>query len=289
MKLGRLYKILIALVIVFSVLLVIESVLLLLTDNQYVSNVINESNGAPHGIWRVLRGSLVFTAVGLIALIRLLLHNVKKIQLRLLHIANCDVLTGLPNRQYLMSYLSEAKIYAQKHDRPFAFMLLDLDDFKRVNDGAGHDAGDEFLRNFADYLNSFNGNIKILHPPTGTQDVSVRIGGDEFVYIAHRVQTEKDVKAIATKLLDNFNSENVSPYVSRFGLGLSIGISLFPSHSDNYTALIKYADIAMYHAKSNGKHNYCIYNDGLVQPEPGSCTMNERRLYRRKKPDDEDN
>jgi len=262
--------------------------LVLLIDTKNVSSIFSESNGAPRGIWLALRISLLFTTVGLIALIWLLLFNVRKIQLRLLHIANCDVLTGLPNRQYLMSYLSGAKNYAQKYGRPFAFMLLDLDDFKRVNDGAGHDAGDEFLRKFADYLNSFSGNSKILYPPTGTQDVSVRLGGDEFVHIAHGVQTEEDVKAIARKLLDNFTSENVSPYVSRFGIGLSIGISLFPEHSDNYTALIKYADIAMYRAKSDGKHNYCIYSEGLVQPEPDSCTMNERRHYRGKKPDDED-
>jgi len=283
-----LYKTLIALVILFSVLLVIESVLILLSDTQYLSIVFSENNGAPHGIWRVLRTSLFFTSVALITFIWLLLHNVRKIQIRLLHIANCDVLTGLPNRQYLMSYLSKAKIHALKNDRLFAFMLLDLDDFKRVNDGAGHDAGDEFLRNFADYLNSFSGSSKIMHPPTGTQDVSVRIGGDEFVHIAHGMQTEEDVKAIAMKLLNNFNSQNVSPYVSQFGIGLSIGISIFPTHSENYTALIKYADIAMYHAKSDGKHNYCIYNEGLVQPEPGTCTRNERRHYRRKKPDGED-
>jgi len=266
-----------------------ESILLLFIDTQYVSYVFSESNGAPHGLWRVFRGSLFLTAVGLIAVIWLLLFNVRKIQLRLLNIANCDLLTGLPNRQYLMSYMSKAINYAQKHGRPFAFMLLDLDDFKRVNDGAGHDAGDEFLRNFADYLNSFSGNSKILHPPTGTQDISVRIGGDEFVHIAHGVQTEEEVKVIVRKLLDNFNSENISPYVSRFGIGLSIGISLFPGHSDNYSALIKNADIAMYHAKSDGKHNYCIYNTSLVQPEPVTCTRNERRLYRRKKPDGEDN
>jgi len=258
-------------------------------DSQYISDIFSETNGAPQEFLRGLRSSLFFTTISLIAIVWLLLYNVRKIQLGLLHIANCDVLTGLPNRQYLMSYLSKAENYARKHERPFAFMLLDLDDFKRVNDGAGHDAGDEFLRNFAEYLNSFGGNSKIMHPPTGTQDVSVRIGGDEFVHIAHGVQTEEEVNAIATKLLDNFNSENVSPYVNRFGIGLSIGISLFPAHSDNYTALIKYADIAMYHAKSDGKHNYCIYNDGLVQPEPGSCTRNERRLYRRKKPDDDDN
>jgi len=285
---SRLYKILIALVILFSALLVIESVLILLIDTQYISSVFSGINGDPHGIWRVLKMFLFFTAVALITFIWLLLFNVRKIQIKLLHIANCDVLTGLPNRQYMMSYLSKAKIYALKQNRLFAFMLLDLDDFKRVNDGAGHDAGDEFLRDFADYLNSFNGSSNIQHPPTGTQDVSVRIGGDEFVHITHGIQTEEDVKTIAKKLLDNFNDENVSPYVSRFGIGLSIGISLFPTHSDNHTALIKYADIAMYHAKSDGKHNYCIYNEGFVQPEPGSCTRNERRHYRSKKPDGED-
>ena len=202
-------------------------------------------------------------------------------QKKLFDMANYDVLTGLPNRQYLMNYLTEISQKALEQQASFALLLIDLDNFKSVNDNAGHDAGDELLRDIAKYLDSMNSNSKSFRPPPGLLNVSARIGGDEFIQIIYNVETIDEVEKVAKKLLDNFRSHVNNRNVEKYHVGLSIGAALFPYHTNNYNVLIKYADIAMYNAKSGGKNAYCIYSDDMHQVDESDKPPGERRERRK--------
>jgi len=235
-----------------------------------VDEYVQESTAASSRNSIILVSSLVFTMLVLVAIVLLLLRNVWRIQDTLYQMANFDVLTGLPNRQYLMSYLDTHARRALKFDEPFAFLLVDLDNFKMVNDGEGHTAGDELLRDFAKYMDSIHDDSKSFRPPAGALgasadalSVSARIGGDEFVQIVHGVRNEDEARAIAEKMLDNFTSETIDCYVEQYEVGLSIGVALFPLHTEDFNDLIKYADDAMYAAKNNGKRSYRIYSEDM--------------------------
>ena len=224
---------------------------------------IKESNAASERNTFVLILTLVVTMCFMTAVVALLLRSVRKMQDKLFRMANYDVLTGLPNRQFLMTYMPEIAGKALAKQTPFAFFLIDLDNFKRVNDNAGHDAGDELLQHIARYLDTVHNNSKSFRPAAGSLNVSARIGGDEFVQIIPGVSTEEEAMEVARKVLDNFSSQTIDRFVEKYQVGLSIGVALFPYHTENFNVLIKYADMAMYHAKKSGKHSIRIYNDEM--------------------------
>jgi len=231
--------------------------------------------------------TLSATIAAMIIVISLMSRNIQAMQDKLFKMANYDILTELPNRQYLMSYLSEYTTGSNKDQSKFALLLIDLDNFKLVNDNAGHDAGDELLRDIAKYLDNIHENSKSFRPPAGFLNVSARIGGDEFVQIIHGIDTEDEAEKAANKLLMNFNSQTRHRCIEKYQVGLSVGIALFPYHTKNFNVLIKYADIAMYYAKKSGKNNCRIYSDEMSQmdlmderPESGK-TFPDRRRYRR--------
>ena len=153
-----------------------------------------------------------------------------------------------------------------------ASTLIDLGNFKQVNDSAGHDAGDELLRKNAEFLqqqsSTFMENMKgkavTFRPTAGLLNVSARVGGDEFIQVFPGAATAEDAARIAEYLLENFKTNEISGYVAHYQVTLSIGIALFPRHAEGHHVLIKYADTAMYHAKKTGKSQYCIYADGLL-------------------------
>jgi diguanylate cyclase (GGDEF)-like protein len=234
----------------------------------------------------VLILSLFATMTAMTIIAWLLLRNIRKMQEKLFHMANYDILTGLPNRQYLMSYLAETIDIAKSHNEPFAFLLIDLDNFKSVNDGSGHAAGDELLRHIALYLdNVHDDHSKSFRSSAGVLNFSARLGGDEFVQIVAGVRTIDEAQIVAKTVLDNFSSQTIDHYVEKYNVGLSIGVALYPYHTENYDVLIKYADMAMYHAKKNGKHAFCIYSDEMIQADPGEQPKlpAERRQFRSEK------
>ena len=217
----------------------------------------------------------------------------EKVHGELSKMANHDVLTGLPNRQYLMNYLPDIAKKALGNQLSFALLLIDLDNFKAVNDSAGHDAGDELLRSVAAYLESACEDVKSFRPPPGILDVSVRIGGDEFVRIIPGVSTEEEAHMVAKKLLDDFALSDpdsaqcgfrrtLGHYIKNHQVGMSVGLALFPNHTKDYSVLIKYADIAMYYAKKHGKNAYKIYSSELNQGDTEKHDSGglEQRRYR---------
>jgi diguanylate cyclase (GGDEF)-like protein len=224
-----------------------------------------QSNNAARTNVRYLLISISVTMLMVLFLTSILLRRLQIVQNELFQMANFDAVTGLPNRRYLMDYLGKISTGNGRSKEPFALLLVDLDNFKSVNDHAGHDAGDALLRHIAAYLDSVNENSKAFRPTAGLLNVSARIGGDEFVQIIPGVGTESEAGIIARKMLNNFSSQSLNRYIEKYNVGLSIGIALYPLHSDDYNVLIKYADLAMYHAKHSGKNAYRVYEDEMHQ------------------------
>lgn len=158
-------------------------------------------------------------------------------------LADHDSLTGLPNRRLLEDRLRQAVLQAQRRGARVAAMLIDLDDFKKVNDSAGHRAGDAVLREVAVRLGAC----------VRKADTLARHGGDEFVAVIADAQTEADVRIVAEKILraleSAFHAEG-----DAFRLGASIGISMHPGDAADADSLLRNADAAMYKAKEAGRN-----------------------------------
>ena len=151
-----------------------------------------------------------------------------------------DALTGLVNRRSLIQQLEHAVAYADRHHSEFALLFLDLDQFKRINDTLGHEAGDELLRQVAARLLA----------AVRVSDVVARLGGDEFVVLLEGAGASDNAARVARKI----EQANQLPYEvngHRLHTSSSIGIGLYPQDGDSAATLMRNADIAMYHAKQH--------------------------------------
>jgi diguanylate cyclase (GGDEF)-like protein/PAS domain S-box-containing protein len=173
----------------------------------------------------------------------------KAAEQQLYQLAHFDTLTGLPNRATLVGQIDTALALARRSGKRSAVLFLDLDRFKLINDTLGHSGGDELLKAVG----------KRLRGAVRETDAVSRIGGDEFIVATLNLNSPADITALANKLL--------KPLSMHFEIGghelfvtASIGISVFPEDGDDSEALIKKADIAMYHAKRRGRNNYQFYN-----------------------------
>jgi len=168
-----------------------------------------------------------------------------------------DPLTGLNNQRYVDALFEKALVLATRPHQLVAVIYIDLDNFKPVNDRAGHAVGDEVLKAVADRLRK----------ATRSTDICARIGGDEFVAICTQLEDQGQVHVIAAKLLNKLTSA-VTVDGNDYILGASIGISLYPLHAASLPKLMEYADSAMYQIKHNGKNGYQIYGMGLAPESP---------------------
>jgi diguanylate cyclase (GGDEF)-like protein len=161
---------------------------------------------------------------------------------------NEDVLTGLPNRHWIQGYLPDALRQAQQKGEHLALLFIDLDNFKKVNDTAGHAAGDELLKHAAHRLQ------EAVRP----HDTVVRFGGDEFVVIIEGIAHRMDAAHVAGRIGVAFRqSFRLSQGVH--AAGTSIGIAMFPTDGADAATLLEKADIAMYSVKTSGKGGYQFY------------------------------
>ncbi|WP_319778543.1 GGDEF domain-containing protein [Maridesulfovibrio sp.] len=160
-------------------------------------------------------------------------------------LAMFDNLTGLPNRVLFDDRLRQALSHANRNRLKVAILYADLDNFKQVNDELGHMAGDSVLKEisgrFSDCLR--------------TSDTLSRIGGDEFIFILQDVGTHNEIEVVAQRIIDSMRAPF---YLGEkvYRIGVSIGISVFPDHSEDKDRLIRIADEAMYKAKSRGKNGF---------------------------------
>ena len=157
------------------------------------------------------------------------------------HLAYHDELTGLPNRGLLQDRFRQAISQAERHRKPLALLMVDLDEFKRVNDKLGHASGDKLLQAVA---------LRLTKGLRGA-DTACRYGGDEFVIMLPEI----DRPDIATTLAVEIGGRLSEPYVldgHRIRMAVSVGVAVYPRDGRTFDDLMKQADIAMYRAKGTG-------------------------------------
>jgi diguanylate cyclase (GGDEF)-like protein len=175
-------------------------------------------------------------------------------QSKLETLANFDVLTGLPNRQYLLKILSTLLAKNQRENNELCLMFLDVDGFKSINDSFGHDTGDKLLLHISAIMSS-------VLPDNATLG---RLGGDEFLVIIDNVSTHGDVEHIATNLIESvMKAHDVNRL--RLDSSLSIGIAVASECSYEVSNLITNADVAMYRAKKEGKGRFVWFNSAMFE------------------------
>ena len=179
--------------------------------------------------------------------------------------AYTDALTGLANRLAFRENLDLRLMQLRGAGRQLALLFADIDDFKRVNDTLGHDAGDEVLVHFSSRIRD----AVERHGGDAGHTLLARFGGDEFVILLEGgTQHGGDVRVAASLLADHLVSELSRPIVvqgRQVFLGTSIGITLFPEDASGATMLMKNGDIAMYQAKVAGKNCHRFYSRAMDQ------------------------
>ena len=164
-----------------------------------------------------------------------------------------DVMTGLPNRNFLVEDLMQEIFRAKRTGLSFTFLLLSIDRFKNINKTLGHKAGDRILKEVADRLRRTIRN----------NDTLTRFGGDEFAFVLRQVDSPRAISAIVAKILGvlvrpvNVDGQEIT-------LSASIGGSLFPEHTQNHEDLIRYADSAVQQAKQQGHNGFTLYTADLT-------------------------
>jgi diguanylate cyclase (GGDEF)-like protein/PAS domain S-box-containing protein len=167
---------------------------------------------------------------------------------RVRYLAYYDALTELPNRTLLQDRLAKALASARRRKDKVAFLFLDLDRFKDINDSLGHAVGDLLLQEVAVRLKTW----------AREQDTVSRVGGDEFLIVLTGVREVGDAAVAAERLMDAMTAEFVVQGHS-LGVSCSLGISIFPEHGADGETLIKNADAAMYSAKDIGRNNFQFF------------------------------
>jgi len=159
-----------------------------------------------------------------------------------------DALTGLPNRRLLDDRLAQAIHFAQRRGRKLAVMLIDLDNFKRVNDALGHSAGDAALREVA----------LRLAASVRKADTAARHGADEFALVLSDLVSDADCRLVAERVLHAL-AQDFPVGDGSTTLAVSIGISLYPADAGDGEALLRNAGAAMQRAKQSGHNQIAFY------------------------------
>lgn len=166
--------------------------------------------------------------------------------------ANYDMLTGLPNRNMFHDRLAQEMRKADRDKSPLALLLIDLDQFKEINDTLGHDTGDLLLQEAG----------RRISDGVRDSDTVARLGGDEFTIILHELRENSHIEDVAQKIIDKledaFHLRDEVVYISG-----SIGITLYPNDARDIDTLLKNADQAMYAAKKNGRNCFSYFTQSL--------------------------
>ena len=168
-------------------------------------------------------------------------------------IAYCDALTGLPNRIALKNHMDLTLEQASLGSEVAAVCMLDLDDFKQINDTSGHDKGDELLVQLTSRLR------KLLN----SKDTLARLGGDEFVLVLTDVQNFPEAAHRADEILAALRENPFDLGECQFYTSGSIGIAMFPQNGRDAETLLKHADMAMYEAKKSGRNAYRFFTEEI--------------------------
>jgi len=179
----------------------------------------------------------------------------KRVEAELAHMARYDPLTGLANRAVFLAQTNEALARERQLGERFSILMLDLDQFKAVNDSLGHATGDSLLQAVARRFH------RIMHDV----DRVARFGGDEFALL-QIVEKDQDHRESAIALADRILAAITEPYDldgRKVAIGVSIGITVAPDDGCDADALIRNADLALYKAKSEGRNRYHFFEASM--------------------------
>ena len=169
-----------------------------------------------------------------------------------------DDLTALPNRRHFLHEVEQRITRLGQHDG-FALLLIDLDQFKEVNDGLGHAAGDELLI-------AIGGSLTEVLLPT---EFLARLGGDEFALLSGNITSELDADQVAGRVSDAINGvTDIS--AAQVGVTSSIGVAMLPQQADTAGVALSHADLALYRAKRAGRAHWQFYDSTVSVPKPPS-------------------
>ncbi|MCZ0701656.1 diguanylate cyclase (GGDEF)-like protein [Natronobacillus azotifigens] len=173
----------------------------------------------------------------------------KNVEERINQLAYHDSLTGLPNRLHFEEQLKTLLAIAKSNNDKLALLLFDLDRFRLINDSYGHQAGDRLLQYVAQRIRSI----------TAENQLIARLSGDEFVIVMPNITNMNQIFEFGTKIVDCMNQ----PFIEderEYHISTSVGISVYPHHSDDEVTLLQQADIAMYTAKSQGRNRIQLFS-----------------------------
>jgi len=208
----------------------------LFVEDDHLGYIVFEYGPKKGVIYEILRAEISGGIKG-----ALMIEELKKL-------ATTDPLTGLPNRRVLDEIIQREIERSKRYNRPLSVMVIDLDNFKMVNDTFGHSFGDEVLKTVG----------KVLRESCRKVDTVGRYGGDEFIIILPETNLKNAIK-VANKLIRNVDKiEFYSPNNDKIYLSISIGIASYPETTREPEKLINFADLAMYEAKSLGGKQYSI-------------------------------
>jgi len=177
----------------------------------------------------------------------------EKMESALWDMAHYDRLTQLPNRTLFKQQLKRAIDNASHHKVKMALLLVDIDNFKHINDSYGHNAGDELLINVSN-------TIRLC---VGSEVIIARAGPDEFIVLLENLTALIDVSITAQNILDAFNQPHLINN-TQIALTVSIGISVYPDDTTDVNDLLRNADTAMHKAKADGRNSYNYYEPALT-------------------------
>jgi diguanylate cyclase (GGDEF)-like protein len=186
----------------------------------------------------------------------------KAAQAKLLTLANYDSLTGLPNRTLLLDRIERGIEHARRNSDNMALFFIDLDKFKQVNDSLGHKAGDELLSIVA----------KRLTNKLRKEDTVARLGGDEFVIMIDEVTSVEVISILVTEI-SSVIDQPITLSSQTVSVSSSIGIAMFPGDGRSSEELLRNADIAMYHAKEQGRSNFQFFTQEMDELVKGRLKL----------------
>lgn len=173
-------------------------------------------------------------------------------QLALQHKAETDQLTGLYNKATTEFLITKLLSDEHSKDKSFALVIIDIDNFKILNDTLGHQHGDDVLRRMA----------QLLQPHVRKTDIMGRIGGDEFFLFFNNIDMDEIIKKKLADICADFKAMCTKEELD-CGISLSGGVSFYPREADSFDQLYKQADIALYRTKRSGKNGYIVYNQSF--------------------------
>ncbi|MEY4589692.1 MAG: hypothetical protein RL497_1768 [Pseudomonadota bacterium] len=220
---------------------------------QYEKRYIGKNNGT---IFTVTSVSLVHLSGGENCFLYQVVDvsDRKKYEHQLLNLAHHDALTGLYNRVKLNEMFESFVRTCEATQKKFAILFVDLDNFKQINDGLGHESGDQLLRVVA----------RRMQQHLRQDDCVARLGGDEFIILLNDATDKQSVGKVVEMLIQNISSP-IKLDAALVHVGMSVGVAIYPEDGETVQVLMRNADSALYDAKARGRGSFQLYRPELTE------------------------